>query len=627
MSIRNFSNFKNPKFTNKNFETKISIIVVIVFFSITSYVAFIVDNPTQNHTLLFYYYAGKQTLYGDREDVYLHTAPVGWPIVLAFTDNLFNDAFITAKLISVFFATGIVFLSFYIIKNIFDKQLALLVQTLIAISPYLHQDAIIRIHEMLPVFLIFASFYFITKKQLSNRDVVLCGIFLGLSYMLRYQALFIGIGYVIFFLIQYKKIRLSKTILFLIFFIIAISPLLFYNLLTFGTLIESDPSYFLLHNSKFQDPEWKNTFVARTKSIDAGFLEINDILIKNYFYNLFYNNPDRIFNFSDGIDNFAPIPFIPYIGIFIILGGAALTFKRKIEKKEILFLSAISFIILIFLLITDNTQYFFISIIIPFLILGIRSIKEIERNVLPLLIASVCFFVMASIGKIHHPSDFFAILLIPYALTGLFILKGIPKIIQFIKLPSTKPVWTKTIIIFIIAIFIISNLIFSYELQAMFLFNDNFDWKDIFRDVVYGHDYGVPTAVTLKEIGDMLSKEPDITNKYIMSPDINIAHYANSKFVYASFTEGLPDSTITDYITRQGWSDFDIALSNMDSVPKDRHNKYKPVPDYLVYVSSEHNLDYLKILSDSTHPQIPKNFELIYKNEKSGIFVYKIKHE
>jgi len=601
-----------------------SIIVVIVFFSITSYVAFIIDNPTQDHNLLFYYYAGKQTLYGDREDVYLHSAPIGWPVFLAFTNNVLNDVFITAKFISVFFATGIVFLSFYIIKNIFDKQLAILVQTLIAISPYFHTESIITHDEMLPVFLIFMSLYFITKKKLSNRDVTLCGIFLGFTYMLRYQALLIGVGYVIFFLIHYKKISLSKTMLFLIFFIITISPLLIYNLLTFGTLIESDPTYYLLHNSKFQSPNWENNFVARTKSLDSVTLEINDIFFKNYFYNLFYHNPDRIFNFSGGIDNLSPMPFIPYVGILIILGGALITFKRPIRKKEILFLSTISFIILIFLLITDNLQYFFIAIIIPFLVLGVISIKEIEHNILPLLIPSICFFLIASIVQIHIPSDFFSMLLTLHTLTALFILKGIPKIIQFKKLSSKKTNWIKIAIIFIITIFIISNLIFSYELQAMFLFNDNFDWKDIFR---INHNYVLTTPVTLKEIGDILSKEPDIKNKYIMSPDNNIVHYANAKYLYTNFREGNQNATISDFITRQSWSDFDIALSNMDSIPKDRYNKHHPVPDYLFYVSNEYNLDYLKVLSDPTNPKIPKNFELIYKNDKSGFFVYKIKHE
>ena len=77
------------------------------------------------------------------------------------------------------------------------------------------------------------------------------------------------------------------------------------------------------------------------------------------------------------------------------------------------------------------TEYFFASIIIPVLILGIRSIKQIEQNVLPLLIIPVCFFIMISIITIKHPFDLFGILLIPATLTALFILKGIPKIIQF----------------------------------------------------------------------------------------------------------------------------------------------------------------------------------------------------
>ena len=142
-------------------------------------------------------------------------------------------------------------------------------------------------------------------------------------------------------LIHYKKISLSKTMLFSIFFIITISPLLIYNLLTFGTLIESDPTYYLLHNSKFQSPEWENNFVARTKSLDSDTLEINDIFFKNYFYNLFYHNPDRIFNFSGGIDNISPTPPIPFLGLILIFGGLIYYLKSDLKKKFIIFLIGI----------------------------------------------------------------------------------------------------------------------------------------------------------------------------------------------------------------------------------------------------------------------------------------------
>ena len=622
MSVRNFQNLKLAK---KDSVTIISFIVVIIFFASASYVAFIIDNPTRDHDLLAYYYAGQQTLYGDRENVYLAGTPIGWSVLLALSDNVVDDVFVTAKLVSVFFATGIVLLSFYIVKNIFNKQVALLAQTLIAITPFFHVEAIITHGEILPVFLIFFSFYFITKKKLSKRDVILCGIFLGLASMLRYQAAIIAISCVPFFLIQYKKIHLSKTILFSIFFIIALSPLLIFNFLTFGTFIESEPSYFFLHYSEFENnTAWEKTLTERIESTGStAFFEIDEFFIKNYFYNLFVNNPNKIFQFTHDIANWSPIPFIQYVGIPLILGGAVLTFNRHIEKKEVLVLVTISFAVLIFLVMNDYTEYFFMSIIIPVLILGIRSIKKIEQNVLPLLIIPVCFFVMMAIIQVPIPTDLFAILLIPPTLTALFILRGIPKIIQFKQLQNKKTIHVKIIIIFIISIIIFSNLIFSYELQAMLLYGDNFDWKDVFRG---NHNYE-NSAHEMKQVGEILSKEPNIENKYIMTSEVEFAHYANAKYLNVAFDEGPQDATIMEYVSRQGWSDYDIAVSNIYSIPNDRYNKYNPLPEYLIYLDKPNRIPSLQVLQNPDDPNIPKNLELLYKNDKSGIFVYKIKYE
>ena len=619
------NNFQNLKLVRKDFVNSTSIIVVIIFFICTSYVTFIIDNPSLDHLIIDYYYAGQQTLYGDRESVYLASTPIGWSVLLASADSIVNDVFITAKLFSVVFATGILVLSFFIIRNVFDKKLALLVQTIIAVTPFFHVEAILTHSEMLPVFLIFLSFYFITKKKLSGRDLILCGVFLGLASMLRYQAILVAISCLPFFLIQYKKIHLSKTLLFLIFFIAAFSPLLIYNFITFGTFIESDPSlYFTAFDQVTEDPEWEKTFAERSTGVNTNMLfEVDKNFIENYFHNLFVSNPHRMFQFTHDIQNWSPIPFFQYIGIPIILGGAIAVFNRHIEKKEIIFLVTISFIILIFLIMSGYTEYFFASIIIPVLVLGIRSIKQIEQNVLPLLIIPVCFFIMISIITIKHPFDLFGILLIPATLTALFIVKGIPKIIQFKQLPDKKTNYIKIIIIFIISIIIVSNLIFSYELQAMLLFNDNFDWKDIFSS----HDYELSAAYEMKEIGEMLSKEPNIENKYIMTDGNAFAYYANSKYVFVQFKEGPKDATIMEYVTRQDWSDFEIAFSNIESIPNDRYNMYNPVPDYLIYLHEQNKIPSLRVLQNPDDPNIPKNFELLYENDKSGIFVYKIKSE
>ena len=619
------NNFQNLKLVRKDFVNSTSIIVVIIFFICTSYVTFIIDNPSLDHLIIDYYYAGQQTLYGDRESVYLASTPIGWSVLLASADSIVNDVFITAKLFSVVFATGILVLSFFIIRNVFDKKLALLVQTIIAVTPFFHVEAILTHSEMLPVFLIFLSFYFITKKKLSGRDLILCGVFLGLASMLRYQAILVAISCLPFFLIQYKKIHLSKTLLFLIFFIAAFSPLLIYNFITFGTFIESDPSlYFTAFDQVTEDPEWEKTFAERSTGVNTNMLfEVDKNFIENYFHNLFVSNPHRMFQFTHDIQNWSPIPFFQYIGIPIILGGAIAVFNRHIEKKEIIFLVTISFIILIFLIMSGYTEYFFASIIIPVLVLGIRSIKQIEQNVLPLLIIPVCFFIMISIITIKHPFDLFGILLIPATLTALFIVKGIPKIIQFKQLPDKKTNYIKIIMIFIISIIIISNLIYSYELQAALLFNDNFDWKDIFRN----HNYQLSTAYEIKEIGEMLSMEPNIENKYIMTDGNAFAYYANSKYVFVRFDEGPQDATIMEYVTREGWSDFELAFSNIESIPNDRYNIYNPVPDYLIYLDKQNKIPSLRVLQNPDDPNIPKNFELLYENDKSGIFVYKIKYE
>ena len=623
MSIRNFQNLRQVR---KDFVTITSITVVIIFFVSTSYMAFIVDVPTRDRAIIDYYHTGNQILYGDRESVYFASVPIGWSVLLASTDSIINDVYVTAKLFSVFFATAILVLSFFIIKNIFDRQIALLAQTIIAITPFFHVEAIITHSEMLPVFLIFLSFYLITKKKLSNKDLILCGVFLGLATMIRYQAALIAISCIPFFLIQYKKIHLNKIILFSIFFIIALSPLLVYNFLTFGTLIENDPSLYLTGYSNIADTtELEKTFVERTQSVSSNtFFEINEAFIKNYFYNLFVVNPNTVFHITHDIQNWSPIPFIQYVGVPIILGGAIVAFNRHIEKKEIIFLTIISLIILAFLVMVGYAEYFFMCIIIPVLILGIRSIKEIEQNVLPLLVIPVCFFIMISIIQVHSPFDLFGILLIPATLTALFILKGIPKIIQFKQLPNKKTIHIKTVIIFTISIIIISNLIFSYELQAMMIFDDNFDWKDVFRT----HNYEISLAHDMKEIGQVLSMEPNIKNKYIMASANEFSHHANAKFLYASLTEGSHDATIMDYITRQSWSDFEIVASNIESIPNDRYNKHNALPDYLIYVDTEFDvIPSLRTLQNPDDPNIQKNFELLYKNDESGIFVYKIKYD
>ena len=131
-------------------------------------------------------------------------------------------------------------------------------------------------------------------------------------------------------------------------------------------------------------------------------------------------------------------------------------------------------------------------------------------------------------------------------------------------------------------------------------------------------------GIEVKQISDILSKQPGIENSYVMGALFTPAYYAKSNWIAVHFTEGPENDSIENYITRKNWEDWQIHISNSASRPSDRLGIHNPIPDYLIYYPHEQNLDYLKVLSEPTNPKIPANFELLYISQKSGIVLYKI---
>ena len=144
---------------------------------------------------------------------------------------------------------------------------------------------------------------------------------------------------------------------------------------------------------------------------------------------------------------------------------------------------------------------------------------------------------------------------------------------------------------------------------------------------------GMHLGTEAKLIGDILSQQPNIENSYVMGGDWSLAHYCDCKLFFARYDEGDGNESLRSYITRENWSETEIYLSSMLSIPLDRNDIYKPVPDYLVYtpyvekfywklVESHENL---KILENPNDPRVKSFMELLYKS-KLGTLVYKINH-
>jgi hypothetical protein len=113
-----------------------------------------------------------------------------------------------------------------------------------------------------------------------------------------------------------------------------------------------------------------------------------------------------------------------------------------------------------------------------------------------------------------------------------------------------------------------------------------------------------------------------------MTANWAIPYYADSKLLFEEFFEVNANETLDSYITRENWSKNDIYISNILSIPLDRNNINKPMPDYLIYTPTVllERPDNLKILENPKDPRIPSNFELLYKSDITGTLIYKIHH-
>jgi len=439
-------------------ENKLPIIITTIFFFSMFYVAFVHHTIWIEQDGIFYYFHGNEFFDGNLHNVQIIGAPMGTPVIYAVLDNLFGMPFEAAKSLSLISGTVIVLISYFITKNIFGVKVAVITQIIVAVNPKLHFLSISALNELMSIALIISSFYFLTKNELKNSDFVLMGILLGLSFMLRYQAILIILGIVIFLLIRNRKIRynaLKSGILILVFLTTA-SPILIFNYMTYENPIENDTSFYLLALFQFQNPEWRESISEmREEGLISLILEDPYLSAQNYFYNLFSHNPSRLFNFGI-LDNISAFPPIPILGFITVVLGFLYTVKISKDKTTWITISTFALIALLVFFIgilasetstassseyispvakssVITSQYYFALVFIPLLILGILSLKKIQKNFLPLLIVSTILFFSLSIIPVYR-SYHFLLLLIPLSiLNSIFIYEVLPKFVYRLK--------------------------------------------------------------------------------------------------------------------------------------------------------------------------------------------------
>jgi len=409
---------------------KYPILISVIFFIILYQVAFFHHIYWADFDGIHYFHSGEQIISGHGANVKFANSPLGGPVLFSILDLIFEDAFSAMKLLSLMSSTGIVFISYYVIKNIFDTKVALIGQLFVAFNPVLHISSIEAMNEMFPIVLIILSLYFVTKKQIKISHLVIIGLLLGASSLFRLQAAVVLFSIIIFLLIQNKNFqtKLFHSSLAGISFIISFSPLLIYNQITYGTLVDQNSNLWMLWHAKYQTYDWFTIMTTSMGTASGIFTDFN-LFLKNYFYNLFYHNPNLLFHFSDSARKLTIFPpLIPFINVILAIGGLIYCLNVKINRNTAV-LAIASFIITtsLILLLGDLEIHFFAIIILPLLIIGISNIKKIQKNLLPLLILPVIYFLVISIIPLGRAEHVFPIWISVVLLSSIFFAEVIPK--------------------------------------------------------------------------------------------------------------------------------------------------------------------------------------------------------
>ena len=144
----------------------------------------------------------------------------------------------------------------------------------------------------------------------------------------------------------------------------------------------------------------------------------------------------------------------------------------------------------------------------------------------------------------------------------------------------------------------------------------------------------------VRKIIQLLKQDENIEDKFIMTSYKTYSYHTNSKLIYASFTEGSPNDTIYDFITKKNWSDYEHYFSTKNSIPFHNNIDTIQTPDYLIYgysnIIDDPNTTWYKnddshiiILQNPENPDIPKFLNSIFfsTSGNGGIVVYEVNLE
>ena len=253
-----------------------------------------------------------------------------YPMVLGIFGFIIGDFFHAGMLIAILSASLVVWVTFELLRRLFSPATSFFVTILLAINPVFIQYSYSAGTDMFFNALAAVTLYFFLKnKDLNYKNIILAAFIGGLSYLTRYNGIFLASFVIIILFINYWKInwsqRIKASILFAIVFLVTISPWGFYTLGQKGSFFYNENykniAYEVYGKGKISwDDFWFKESSKITSMSQVIFKDTGEFVstVANNIGDHFLSDMDKLLGWQ--------------LGVFVILGLVLLIISGTIKN-------------------------------------------------------------------------------------------------------------------------------------------------------------------------------------------------------------------------------------------------------------------------------------------------------
>ncbi len=237
--------------------------------------------------------------YFDFLDSQLQTTPIIWfgeipwwgtlsfhdhpPLVIAIQHlffKIFGVSVFVARLPFALAGLGSIIILYFIVKRIYNKNLALLASFLLTIFNFHSWISRVGYLESIMIFFVLVTILFFFKALENSKHWILFGVFLGLTFLTKYTSGFLVPIFLFYILFTDKKILVNKKfILGLLVALLIFSPVILYNVMMFQTRGHFDLSFSAIFGQNQKDWPLFNRGGAASNYLDniiSGWLNLGN---------------------------------------------------------------------------------------------------------------------------------------------------------------------------------------------------------------------------------------------------------------------------------------------------------------------------------------------------------------